>query len=172
MRAWQEQMASHLALQAAAAAPARPAAPGAQQQPSGTALQPGATPAACRPRPRRCAAAAAGSSPGCSSNSQPTPPAAPPAARLRAISNAFIQSQALYTAARLRVADALAEGPLPNGELAQRLAAHPERLYRVMRLLAVLGVFQESGPGVQGGRHLLSAHKWHVCLLLVGGNLD
>lgn len=137
-------MASHLVLQAAAAAPPRSAAPGTQRQPSVAALQPSAVPAACRPRPRRCAAA--GNGPG-GSSSQPAPPQPPLAARLRAISNAFIQSQALYTAARLRVADVLAEGPLPNGELAQRLGAHPERLYRVMRMLAVLGVFQESEPG-------------------------
>ncbi|PRW50914.1 hydroxyneurosporene methyltransferase [Chlorella sorokiniana] len=74
--------------------------------------------------------------------------------RLRTISNAFIQSQALYTAARLRVADALADGPLPNNELAQQLGAHPERLYRVLRMLAVLGVFQEAEPGVWANNEL------------------
>lgn len=137
-----------VASRATFAAQTRPAAVVAQLCLDSAAHRSLVTSATHRRRRRTAAAPAVGATAG--SSSQAPPPQPPPAARLRAISNAFIQSQALYTAARLRVADALAEGPLPNGELAQRLGAHPERLYRVLRMLAVLGVFQESDPGEAG----------------------
>lgn len=77
----------------------------------------------------------------------------PPWARLRGIANVFIQSQALYTAARLGVADVLAAGPLPTAELAAQVHAQPDRLARVMRLLAIEDIFEESSPGeLYGGR--------------------
>ncbi len=53
---------------------------------------------------------------------------------------------ALQPIARMGVADILASGPLPVSELAQKTGSNADALYRVMRLLASLGMFAES-PG-------------------------
>jgi hypothetical protein len=50
--------------------------------------------------------------------------------------------------AELEVADALVDGPLPVGDLAQRCGAHPDALYRVLRMAASFGLFVETDPGV------------------------
>lgn len=52
-------------------------------------------------------------------------------------------SAAVYSAARLRVADHLADGVLGLDELAERTGTHPESLYRLMRALAGAGYFRE-----------------------------
>ena len=53
-------------------------------------------------------------------------------------------SAALYTAARLGVADELHQGgPLPAAKLASRLAVKEDALARVLRCLAAHGVFRE-----------------------------
>jgi len=79
----------------------------------------------------------------------------PPAARIYSASNAFLQTQALHSAVQLGAADALADGPLPVGELAARLGAKEDCLARVLRYLAALGIFQERRPGeARCGRHL------------------
>ena len=103
---------------------------------------------ACPPPPLPAATApAATSAAACSA------PAGPSAQqRLRAIANAYQQSQALHTAALLGVADALAEGPLPLAELAARGGADADRLRRVLRLLVINGVFLEPSPGTSAGR--------------------
>jgi hypothetical protein len=56
-------------------------------------------------------------------------------------------SRAVYVAAELGVADLLADGALSAGELARRTGTHEQSLYRVLRLLAALGVFDEDEPG-------------------------
>jgi SAM-dependent methyltransferase len=55
-------------------------------------------------------------------------------------------SQAIYVAARLGVADLLADGPLSSDELAVATATHAPSLYRVLRALASVGVFREVPP--------------------------
>jgi len=55
-------------------------------------------------------------------------------------------SRAVYVAAELQLADLLADGPVSCGELAQATGSHEPSLYRVLRLLAALGVFEEAGP--------------------------
>ena len=57
-------------------------------------------------------------------------------------------TQALYVAAKLGIADLLAEKPLPVSELAARTATHERALYRVLRSLASVGVFEETDPKV------------------------
>jgi O-methyltransferase domain/Dimerisation domain len=52
-------------------------------------------------------------------------------------------SRAVYAAARLGIADHLAGGPMTAAELARATATHEPSLYRVLRLLAGLGVFTE-----------------------------
>lgn len=56
--------------------------------------------------------------------------------------------QALRVAAELGVADELADGPRPIGELARRTGANEDVLRRVMRALASDGVFSEGEPDV------------------------
>lgn len=56
-------------------------------------------------------------------------------------------SRAVYVVAELGIADLLADGPLRSRELARRTGAHPESLYRVLRLLATLGVLDQDDQG-------------------------
>ena len=55
----------------------------------------------------------------------------------------FFVSKALYVAAKLKVADALANGPLSIDVLADRIGAEPQNLYRIMRALSSMSVFHE-----------------------------
>ena len=55
-------------------------------------------------------------------------------------------SRAVYAAAELGIADLLAEGPMSTEELARVTRTHEPSLYRVLRLLAALGVFDERYP--------------------------
>jgi hypothetical protein len=61
--------------------------------------------------------------------------------------NGYWVTQMLYTAARLGVADALAEGPQTASALAARLGAHQRSLYRLLRALSSRGVFAETDGG-------------------------
>jgi hypothetical protein len=56
-------------------------------------------------------------------------------------------SQALYVAATLGIADLLAHGPRDAEDLAENTQAHAPTLYRLLRLLASLGVFAEDDAG-------------------------
>lgn len=59
-------------------------------------------------------------------------------------------SQAVGVVARLGVADQLRDGPRRSDDLAQMVGADAQALYRVLRLVASLGVFTEVAPGVFG----------------------
>jgi SAM-dependent methyltransferase len=59
-------------------------------------------------------------------------------------------SQAVGTVALLGVADHLDDGPRTAQELAKAVGADPRALYRVLRLLASIGVFAEVAPGSFG----------------------
>src|SRR5215472_17049988 len=52
-------------------------------------------------------------------------------------------SRAVYVVAELGIADLLAGGPMTAAQLAQATRAHEPSLYRVLRLLASLGVLTE-----------------------------
>ncbi|MET9290416.1 methyltransferase [Streptomyces sp. NPDC003077] len=58
-----------------------------------------------------------------------------------------LASAAIRTAASLRVADHLADGPLAIEELARRTDTDALSLRRVLRFLAARGIFHESEPG-------------------------
>jgi SAM-dependent methyltransferase len=60
---------------------------------------------------------------------------------------AFMVSQAVYVAAKLGIADLLADGRRPAAELADAAGAHPDALYRLLRLLAGYGIFVEHADG-------------------------
>lgn len=68
---------------------------------------------------------------------------APPAAvMLELIMNAWV-AQAITSAADLGVADALADGPLPVEQLADRVGADADALTRLMRALIGIGIFRQ-----------------------------
>lgn len=62
----------------------------------------------------------------------------------------FMASAALGVAAQLGVADHLAGGPRSAADLAARTGANEDALYRVLRALAVTGVFTETLPRTFG----------------------
>lgn len=55
--------------------------------------------------------------------------------------------QAIHVAARLGIADLLADGPLPVEDLAEAAGAHRGALLRLLRALASVGVFAEDEQG-------------------------
>ena len=62
------------------------------------------------------------------------------------IATGYIASTALYVAVRLKIADRLVAGPKSAADLAEATNANEDALYRVLRLLATLGVFTEVEP--------------------------
>ena len=70
-----------------------------------------------------------------------------PSAELMRLINGYQVSQALQAAATLGVADHLKDGPQPAEALARACGAHPASLYRLLRALAAVGVFRETGAG-------------------------
>ena len=62
------------------------------------------------------------------------------------IATGYIASTALYVAVRLKIADRLVAGPKSAADLAEATNANEDALYRVLRLLATLGVFTEVQP--------------------------
>jgi SAM-dependent methyltransferase len=66
------------------------------------------------------------------------------AARLRELIMGFRASQMIYVAARLGIAEQLADGPREIAALAGAVGAAAGPLYRLMRALASLGVFAET----------------------------
>lgn len=80
------------------------------------------------------------------------------------------KSRAIHAAAALGVADLLENGPLALGELAARLDCHPASLYRLLRALTTIGIFEQRSPGVFAttslGRCLGSGAMRDSCLML------
>jgi len=66
-----------------------------------------------------------------------------PRLALLGLINGFQITQAIHVAAALRVADHLSDGARSAGELAALTKSHPDALYRLLRALAAVGVFQE-----------------------------
>jgi len=78
----------------------------------------------------------------------PTGPGAnPPPVTLLQMMTGYWVSQALYVAAKLGVADLLADGPRPVEVLAAATQTDAASLRRVLRALASVGVFTEASPG-------------------------
>ena len=70
-------------------------------------------------------------------------PSLSPHAQLIQMATAFWASRLLYVAAKLNLADHLAEGPLSSETVAERTRMHPPSLYRLMRTLSSLGLLVE-----------------------------
>ncbi|HYJ47566.1 MAG TPA: methyltransferase [Pyrinomonadaceae bacterium] len=75
-------------------------------------------------------------------------PGLPPEVFLIQMAFGPLMAQALYAAAKLGVADLLAEKPQTVSQLAAATETNERALYRVLRSLASAGVFQESDPKV------------------------
>jgi hypothetical protein len=83
---------------------------------------------------------------------RPVKPAArqvpPPPIAMRSLITGYWISQAVYAAARLGIADLVANGPKAAADLAKATGTRPEPLARLLRALASLGVFRETKDGV------------------------
>ena len=73
--------------------------------------------------------------------------ASPPPATLLQMMTGYWVSQALHVAAKLGIADLLADGPVDCEDLAAATDTHAPSLQRVLRALASVGVFTEVSPG-------------------------
>jgi SAM-dependent methyltransferase len=76
-----------------------------------------------------------------------TAPTAADAAMLRQLVMGFRNTQLLYVAARLCLADRLEAGPQTAQQLAPQVGAAPRALHRLLRALAGLGIFAETEGG-------------------------
>ena len=74
-------------------------------------------------------------------------PTETPVDLIRRMTNGFQLTQLVYIAAKLRIADHLANGPQTLSQLASVTGSHADSLYRVLRALAGLGVFREEEDG-------------------------
>lgn len=72
----------------------------------------------------------------------------PPELRLWDLMRGALAARALGLVSDLRVADLLAGGPRPVGEIARETGADEDTLHRLLRALASDGVFAEDAPGV------------------------
>lgn len=73
--------------------------------------------------------------------SQPTET---PTAILLRLVNGYQISQAIHVVAELRLADLIGTEQVSVPEIAARVGAHPESLYRLLRALSTVGVFRET----------------------------
>lgn len=78
-----------------------------------------------------------------------TPPAAgkPLPIQMLDLINGFWISKMIYAVAELQIADALRDGGRTAAELAQDAGVQPDRLYRLLRALAGVGLFVEDADG-------------------------
>ena len=67
----------------------------------------------------------------------------PPPFRLIQIGSAYWQSRALYVATDLGVADIIGNKEVMSDKIAEKLKLHADYLYRLLRMLASIGVFEE-----------------------------
>jgi len=66
-----------------------------------------------------------------------------PAVVLRDLVSGMRVTQLIYVAAKLGIADLLKDGSKSIDDLASKVGAHPQTLYRVLRALASIGIFAE-----------------------------
>ena len=71
-------------------------------------------------------------------------------------------AQAIAVAADLRIADALADGPLGLDELADRVGANPDALRRLLRALVSRGIFRRRSDGRYDLTPLAATLRWEA----------
>lgn len=77
-------------------------------------------------------------------NSREVSPETAAAQQLMQLSTGYIASTCIYLAVKLRLPDLLAAGPRSAADLARESHVNQDALYRVMRTLVSLGVFEET----------------------------
>src|SRR5262245_44082091 len=70
--------------------------------------------------------------------------APPPAEQLFQLVLGYMPAMALNIVARLGIADQIAQEPKPISDLAKAARVNEDALYRLMRALSTVGVFQEA----------------------------
>lgn len=85
-----------------------------------------------------------------SEQTQMSPEPPPPHIQLIQMGTGYWISRMLYYAAKVGLADLLADGPRSADELAAGVGAHEKSLNRLMRSLAGIGVFSDEGDGKYG----------------------
>ena len=85
----------------------------------------------------------------------------------------YWHSQCVYVAAKLGIADLLANGPLSVDDLAQRTGTHRPSLFRLLRALASLDVFAEEPgqrfrltPGAELLRRDVPGSQWAMAIMM------
>jgi hypothetical protein len=73
-------------------------------------------------------------------------PEAAAAQTLMGLSTGYVASTALYVAVKLRIADRIETGTRDAAGLARATGMNEDALYRVLRTLASLGIFEETAP--------------------------
>jgi hypothetical protein len=73
--------------------------------------------------------------------------ALPPPAQMMHIVTGYWASQAVGAAARLGIADELAQGPKRSDEVADAIGADRSATFRLLRMLASIGVFTMDAAG-------------------------
>ena len=71
----------------------------------------------------------------------------PPEVGLLELASGFMATHAVYAAAKLGIADALAEGPLAADDVAAETGSDPDATHRLLRACAMFGLFTEGGDG-------------------------
>jgi O-methyltransferase domain/Dimerisation domain len=68
--------------------------------------------------------------------------------RMVGLISGWFVSRALHVAAELGIADLLSDGPKSVSALSAATEAHPQSLYRLLRMLASYGIFAETSDGL------------------------
>ncbi|HEY5847843.1 MAG TPA: methyltransferase [Microlunatus sp.] len=71
----------------------------------------------------------------------------PPPVGLLELASGFMATQTIYAAARLGLADVLADGPLSPSDIAAEVGSDPDGTHRLLRACAMFGVFSEGSDG-------------------------
>src|SRR2546426_10233476 len=73
-------------------------------------------------------------------------PALDPSQLLLQFATAYVPCAALWVAAELKVADLIGTGSKPVADLARSTNTNEDALFRIIRLLAMMGVVKETEP--------------------------
>lgn len=71
----------------------------------------------------------------------------PPEVGLLELASGFMATHAVYAAARIGIADVLADGPLATSDIAARAGTDADATHRLLRACASFGVFRERSDG-------------------------
>jgi hypothetical protein len=74
----------------------------------------------------------------------------PPEIGLLELTSGFMATHAVYAAAKLRIADVVADGPLSADEIAAEIGSDPDATHRLLRACAMFGIFTERPDGRYG----------------------